>query len=334
MTQRFALLALIVGAGAIAACGGDDGSAGDAGERQAITLMLNWTPNTHHLGIYTAQQRGWYGEAGLDVRIIEPASGGVATAVAAGSADIGISVAEEVLPARASGVPVKSVATILPHNDSTLMALADEGISRPKDLEGKTYGGYEGALETELISRLVRCDGGDPAKVTMVNIGDADYLAGLELGRYDVVWVFSGWDALRAEVVEQTPITQIRFADQTECIPDWYTPLFIASESTIAERPDVVRSFLAATARGYEAAIDDPAAAAADFLAAVPEADETLVEASAQYYAPLFAEPDAGWGRQDGAIWADFGAFADEAGLLSAPVDPAAAYTDDLLPAP
>lgn len=317
---------------AVAACGG--GEARTQAEQTSITLMLNWTPNTHHLGVYTAEQRGWYDEAGLDVTIIEPASGGVAAAVAAGQADLGISVAEEVLPARASGVPVVSVATILPRNDSSLMALADEGITRPRDLEGKTYGGYEGALETELISRLVSCDGGDPAAVEMVNIGDADYLAGLELDRYDVVWVFSGWDALRAEVVAQRPVSQIRFADQTECIPNWYTPLFVASEATVAERPEVVRSFLAATARGYDAAIADPAAGAADFLAAVPEADEALVRASADYYAPRFADPGIPWGHQDPAVWRDFAAFADEAGLLSAPVDPATAYTDDLLPSP
>ena len=325
-----ALAISLLGLGAVA-CGDDDSARG--GETQPMTLMLNWTPNTHHIGVYVAEQRGWYADAGIDLRIIEPASGGAPQALAAGRADIGISMAEEILPARAAGIPVVSVATILPHNDSSLMSLADAGITRPRDLEGKTYGGYGGPLETELISQLVECDGGDPAKVEMIQIGDADYLAGLDRDLFDVVWVFSGWDAMRANEVAKNPVNEIRFDDYFDCIPDWYTPLFMASEATIADRSDMVRTFLAVTARGYTAAIDDPAAAAADFLAAVPEADEALVETSARYHAGMFVDDAVGpWGTQEAKVWTDFEAFALEAGLLTEPVDPAAAFTNDLLP--
>jgi len=328
----FAAAWLIVAA---AACSDDDGSgaATDTGVPATdLTLMLNWTPNTHHLGVYVAEQRGWYDEAGLDLRIIEPGEGGVNEAVASGRADVGISVAEEVLPARAAGVPVVSIAAILPINDSSLMALGDSGITRPRDLEGKTYGGYGGALETELITRLIECDGGDPSRLRMVEVGDVDYLAGMERGTYDVVWVFSGWDALRATAVEGRTISEIRFADHVDCIPNWYTPVFVASESAIAERSDVLRSFLAATARGYAAAAEQPEEAASDFLAAVPEADPALVKASADYYAGLFSAPDTPWGEQELEVWTSFGIFADEAGLLSEPVDPSKAFTNALLP--
>lgn len=321
-------VSLLAGAGA---CG--DADRARVGEAEPVTLMLNWTPNTHHLGIYVAEQRGWYDEAGIALRIIEPASGGAPQALAAGRADIGISMAEEILPARAAGIPVVSVATILPHNDSSLMSLAEEGIGRPRDLEGKTYGGYGGPLETELISQLVECDGGDPSQVEMVEIGDADYLAGMDRDLFDVVWVFSGWDALRANEVAEKPVNEIRFDDYFDCIPDWYTPLFMATEATIADRPDLVETFLAVTAKGYAAAIDDPSAAAADFLAAVPEADRELVDTSARYHGDKFVDDAVGpWGTQDPQVWTDFEAFARDAGLLTEPVDPAAAFTNDLLP--
>ena len=322
------LLALALSAVAVVGCGADEPAADDA---TPFTVMLNWTPNAHHVGLYVALQRGWYEDAGLDVRVIEPGSDGVAPALAAGRADVGISVAESLLPARAAGVPVVSIAAILPHNDSSLMALADRGITRPRDLEHTRYGGFGGALETELISRLVECDGGDPSTVEFVEVGDVDYLTGMDQGEFDVAWVFSGWDALRATVVEGRELTELKFADHLDCIPDWYTPLYAASEDAIEGDADRIRAFLDATGRGYEAAADDPAAATADFMAAVPEADERLVAAAVQYYAPRFSDGSEPWGTQDAEVWREFATFLTEAGLLEGDVDVDAAYTDELL---
>ena len=131
-----------------------------AQEPTAVTLMLNWTPNNHHAGIYLALANGWYADAGIALEVIEAAAAGADQVVGAGRADFGISQAESVIPARANGVPVVSIATILRFNDSSLMALTADGIARPRDLAGKTYGGYGGSLERELIDALVACDGG------------------------------------------------------------------------------------------------------------------------------------------------------------------------------
>lgn len=333
--SRRPVVAVIAAALLAVACGGDDELGGaDVGESATatpFTVMLNWTPNAHHLGLYVAEQRGWYDESGLDVRIIEPGADGVAPALAAGQADVGVTVAENVLPARAAGVPVVSIATILPHNDSSLLSLADRGITRPRDLEGQRYGGFGGALETELISRLVECDGGDPDQVDFVEIGDVDYLAGMDQGAFDVAWVFSGWDGLRATELEERQISELRFADHLDCIPDWYTPLLAASEASIEDDDERLRTFLAVTRRGYDAAASDPAAAADDLLAAAPETDRELIRAAADYYADRFSDPGSQWGVQENQVWTDFAAFAAGAGLLEGPIDVGAAYTDHLL---
>lgn len=326
---KMALAAIAVTA-VLAACGG--GNAGqDTTATTPFTVMLNWTPNAHHLGLYVADQRGWYDDAGLDVRIVEPGADGVATALAAGQADIGITVAESLLPARAAGVPVVSIAAILPHNDSSLIALADRGITRPRDLEGKRYGGFGGALETELISRLVECDGGDPNLVQFVEVGDVDYLAGMDQDAFDLAWVFSGWDALRATELEGREVTELRFADYLDCIPDWYTPLFAASEDAVDTDADSLRTFLEVTRRGYDAAANDPTAAANDLLTAVPETDSDLIHAAATYYADRFADPGTEWGVQDDQVWTDFAAFARDAGLIDNDIDVDAAFTNELL---
>jgi ABC-type nitrate/sulfonate/bicarbonate transport system substrate-binding protein len=314
-------------AAALLLTGCSPGAQQDEGLRP-VTLMLNWTPNTHHLGIYAAQENGWYEQAGLDLRILEPAEAGADQAVAGGQAQFGISQAESLLPARAQGAPVVSIATLLPSNDSSLMTLASDGITRPRDLEGKVYGGFGGALETELISRLVACDGGDPSTVSFVEVGDVDYLGGLEQDRFDVVWVFEGWDALRAREVEGADIATIPFDEHLDCIPDWYTPILITGDELIAEDPELVRAFTQATARGYELAVDDPQEAARLLLEAVPELDPTLIEASAEYHAERFASP---WGVQDEEVWSRFATFVHEAGLTETEVDAGEAFTNEFL---
>lgn len=303
-----------------------------AGRLTPVTLMLNWTPNNHHAGIYAALQNGWYKEAGIDLKIVEPASAGADQVVASGGADFGISQAESLLPARAAGAPVVSIATLLPHNDSSFFALTSSGIKRPKDFEGKTYGGYGGPLETELLSTLVKCDGGDPKKVKQVEVGNIDYLPGMEQKRFDFVWVFEGWDVLRSREVEHKDVTSVKFSDWEKCVPDWYTPVIITSEKTIKERPDLVRKFLKATARGYDLAIEKPDEAAALLLKSAPELDKGLVTASAKYHAPKYAAKGKAWGVQDAKVWTDFAAFLRKSGLLEKDVPASAAFTNDFLP--
>lgn len=302
---------------------------GADGLRETV-VMLDWTPNTNHAGLYVAAENGWYADAGLDVRIIQPGEQGGLPALASGDADIAVSVQEALLPARAQGAPVVSIAAVIASNTSSLVALSDEGIARPADLAGHRYGGFGGQLETELVRTLVACDGGDPDAVEFVEVGNVDYRAGLDRDFFDFVWIFDGWDGIRLEQAG-VETTTIPFADHFDCIPDWYTPLLATSEQLIADEPAVVAAFLDATARGYAAAIADPAAAADALLAAAPELDEDLVRASARYLAPRYA-PDGDWGVQDAQVWTDFTAFLTDAEVLTGAVDVDAAWTNEFLP--
>lgn len=323
---RWGLGLVLLGALLLAACGGDDD------ELQSATLMLDWTPNTNHAGIYVALEQGWYAEAGIDLQIVEPAAAGVEAILAEGQAQFGISYAEYLIPARLAGVNITSIAAMLPHNESSLMLLASEGVTRPADLAGLTYGGFGGALERQLISTLVECDGGDPSLVNFVEVGNIDYVPGMEQDRFDFVWVFEGWDVLRARALEGVEVTTLRFIDYTECIPDWYTPVIATSDALIESDPDLVSAFLEATARGYEYAMEHPEESAAALLSAVPELDQALVEASAAYLGPRYADEGQAWGVQEAAIWERFEAFLREAGLTDAELDISGAFTNEFLP--
>lgn len=301
-------------------------------EPRPVTFMLDWSPNTNHAGVYAARAKGWYEDAGIVIDIVQPGDNLVDQAVAAGVAQFGVSVQENVIPARAQGVPIVSLAAIIESNTSSLVALGSEGIARPRDLAGKTYGGWGGPLETALISRLVECDGGDPDAVEYAIIGNVDYLVGMEQDHYDFVWIFDGWDGIRYTEVLGEDVVTIPFIDHTECIPDWYTPVIIAGEDLIADDPDLVRDFMEATARGYRFAMENPGEAADILLEAAPELDGALVRASAGYLAGRYAADADDWGRQTLDVWTRFEAFLREAGLTETPIDVEAAFTNEFLP--
>lgn len=327
MTTRIVLAAIaLLTSPLLIGCGNDDDPA-----RRSVTVVLDWTPNTNHAGVYLARARGAYARAGLDVDIIEPDQAGALAQVAAGNAQFAFSYAEQLLPARAAGAPVVSVATVLTTNTSSLVAPADRNIRRPRDLVGRTYGTFGSPIEEPLVRALVRCDGGDPDGVRFVEVGNADYAVGFRRNAYDVVWVFDGWDVIRLRDIDGGDYTTIAFRDYLDCIPDWYTPLLAATEATLRDDPTLVRDFLAATAEGYRTAAADPAAAADALITAVPETNAPLVRASSRFLARYFQGPQRPWGFQDPAVWRRFTRFVTDNDII-ADVAADEAYTNDYLP--
>ncbi len=330
--KHVALVAVLLVALSLAGCGSSSGASTDAKGLRKLRVVLDWTPNTNHSGWYLARAKGWYRKAGLDVSFVEPGDSAALQLLAAGKADVAVSVAEDVIPARAEGLPVQSVAAIIEHNTSGLVSLAGDGIRRPRDLEGKTYGGYGGPLEIALVDQLVRCDGGDPSKVKTVDIGQADYRIGLQRNQFDAVWIFDGWDGIQLRDIDKLKTNELAFADHTACIPDWYTPLLATSERMETKRPEDLRAFLAATTRGYARAMTDPGEAADALLKASPDLDRNLVERSARYLSTRYAAAPGQWGRQRSEVWTSFAAFLLRTKVVKAKVDVADAWTDEYLP--
>ena len=98
-----ALLALALG---LAACGEKSETGGD-GETQALSLALDFYPNPDHAGIYVAQEKGYFEEAGLDVSISAPSDPAAPLKlVATGKSDLAITYEPEVVLAHEQGLPV------------------------------------------------------------------------------------------------------------------------------------------------------------------------------------------------------------------------------------
>ncbi|WP_084078741.1 ABC transporter substrate-binding protein [Demequina sp. NBRC 110057] len=338
MTPLHRIVPLAAAATLLAGCSGasadDTSSAAQAAavEPTEVTVVLDWTPNTNHSGLYLALANGWYEDAGLDVTVLEPGETSGSQLVASGQADFTYTVAEGLLPARAAGADLVSVATVIEHNTSSLLSLSEDGIERPRDLEGKRYGSYESDLEKAIISSLVACDGGDPSKVEFTPLVSDDFRIGLTEDQFDAAWVFDAWDTVRLGEVDGLDVNTLAFRDYFECIPDWYTPLIATSAATIESDPATVRAFVETTARGYEAAMEDPQAAADALMDAAPELDRELVEASAAWLADQYASSPSTWGVQSGDTWSEFSTWLADGGMLDGDPGVDEAWTNEFLP--
>lgn len=298
--------------------------------KDKVTLVLDWVPNTNHVGFYTALETGLYEKEGIELTIVQPAESASPLLVAAGRGDFGVSFQDEITYALTGDtpLPVKAVATILKHNTSGFAFLPSAGIKSPKDFEGRTYGGWGSEFEEALIRGVMKEIGADFAKVNVVNVGASDFFASFDQG-VDFRWIFYGWDGIRAEV-EGKPIEFIPLVSLSPEL-DYYTPIIIANEKQLRDNPDLVRRFLKATKDGYAYAAANPERAATHLRKSAPEISEALAIKSIQYLAPNFTSNER-WGEMKKSVWQKFGDFMFKQGLLPRKLQAETAFTNDFLP--
>ncbi len=296
-----------------------------------VKVVLDWTPNTNHTGLYVAKEKGYYEEQGLDVEIIQPGESGADQMVASGNAAFGVSYQEGVTLARIQGVPIVSIAAVIQHNTSGFASMQAKNIKTPKDFEGKTYGGWGSPAEKAVIDSLMQTQHADVNKVSIINIGDADFFTAVKKD-IDFSWIYYGWTGIEAEL-RKVPINMVYLTDYSKKL-DYYTPVLITGEKMIADKPEIVKAFMAATSQGYQFAIDHPQDAADILIKAAPDLDKNLVIASQKWLSPKYRDDAAQWGLQKQEVWENYAQWMLDHKLLEKPLDAKAAFTNDFLPKP
>ena len=325
--KRLSLVALLLVIALVAtACG----SSVDEG-LIPVTFMLDWVPNTNHTGIFVAEANGYFEDAGLAVEIIQPGEVYPEAAVASGAVDFGISFQEQVTLARADDVPIVSIAAVLQHNTSGFATAAALNVASPADFEGLRYGSFGTLFEEPTLEVLMGCAGGDFSQLEIVNTGWSDPLALISEKQIDMAWIFYGWQGFQARQ-QNVDLNVVMLEEHFDCIPDYYTPIVIASEDTIANRPELVRDLLTALSHGYDFAVESPGEAADLLLAAVPELDGELVEASQAWLSKYYRADAPRWGEQKASVWQDYSDWMVEYDILSAPISATDAFTNEFLP--
>ncbi len=229
-----------------------------ASAQDQVSVALDWTPNTNHVGLYVAQAKGWFEEAGLDVDILPYTDTSSGTLVASGVAEFGILSAVGFHSQRATGADMTVVMAIVQHETGRLVFNGErDDIQRPADLDGMTYAGFGSAWEEALISTIIANDGGEGTFDT-VTLGTSAYEA-LANGSVDFTLEVSTWEGVNSVLLNR-PQRAFRYADYG--VPDQHTTFLGGNGTWLMDNPDLAEAFVQAAQRGYAFAAQNPEEAA------------------------------------------------------------------------
>jgi putative hydroxymethylpyrimidine transport system substrate-binding protein len=329
MTARYlpplpASIAALAVALALWGCG-----AGALPRTTKATLILDFTPNAVHAGIFRALADGDYARENISLSVVAPSATEEPLAlVAAGRAQFGLADGSDVAGAVARGAGDLAVMAVVQRPLGGLIALASSHLSSPAQLQGRAVGITGVPSDLAVLDTEVRAAGGDPAKVRVVNVG-FNGAAGLLAGRLTAFTGFVPDDGVGLQASGH-PITA--FWLDRRGGPSYPGLVAFTTRAFAASHPAVVRGFVAATVLGYEATLRSPSRSLSDLLRLNPGLPRALAAASLRACLPLFTAPSVPFGTLRPARVAELSKWMLSYGLIPAPVPFARYGTDAFLP--
>jgi len=322
------LILIILGmALALSACSQIQSGNG-TGQLTKIQLPMGYIPNIQFAPFYIAIQKGYFREAGIEIEFdYKFETDGVAL-VGAGDVPFALVSGEQVLLARAQGLPVEYVTAWYQQYPVSVVAKSELGILIPQDLKGKKIGlpGLFGASYVGLRALLFAAHMSE-SDVTLDSIGfnQVDLMAA---GQQDIVVGYAANEPIQLRA-RGVPVTEIRVADYVELASNG----ILASEKVVQENPALVRAFVGAFLKGL-----------ADTIANPEEAFKT-----SESYIPNFADLDANvqkqvletsieqWkterlGYSDPQAWENMQNVLLDMGLITEKMDVNKAFTNEFIP--
>lgn len=295
---RVAVVALVVAALLVAFAGLISGCDGPGAAPDKVTLQLNWFHEAEFVGYYVAAAKGFYDAHKLDVTILEGGPGHPAREqVLNGAATFAItSFAEQkdIVSAKKSAVAVMAGFQIPP---LVIFSLTESGIREPAGLVGKKVGVTTDYWKNVLHETLSAA-GVDPSKVTEVKV-TTDDMPMLYHHQVDAWLGYAQDEPIRAEMAGY-PVTKIFPADYGV---GGYEGLVIANTGTVADHPDLVKRFVAASEEGWRYAVEHPNEAAAILDKQAPKDGLEFQKLAVRAVAPLVDTPQVPVGWIDSARW-------------------------------
>jgi len=313
-----ATMALAVG---VAACGSSDDSSDDSGSTGATkdaTLVLDFIPGAVHSGIYEAVEKGYYKDNGINLKIIEPTStADTLKLIDAGKAEFGIADGIDLATQINDGREAQGIMAIAQRPPGGLITLADEGITDPKQLEGKTVGVTGVPSDNAILDTIMADAGGSSDNVDVVTIG-FNGVQSLESGK---VQAFTGFVPADGVQVEADGYPTKSFLLDEYGGPSYPGLVVFSTESKIGEDPDLMQGFVDATIKGYQDALADPAQAIDALISQTQGIDKQLATESFKAWTPLLGPADT-FGQFNQKNLESLSTFMVDNGLSDEPIAP------------
>lgn len=220
---------------------------------QAVTLRLDWLYRSYHAPFFLGLDKGWYSEAGIDLKINEGrGSGNVVQLVGNKSDTFGFAVADAVMRGVQNDIPVLSIATIMPRHADSIFVLKKSGIAAPQALKGRSIATTPGGTSDALMPAFLKGAGLAVEDVVIVPLDPALKVSSLLQGKVDAMnapaWTLSDFAAVggaNSFLYADYGVHQVGYG-------------IVTNVETASTSPDLIRRFLAVTLRAWDYSVKHP----------------------------------------------------------------------------
>lgn len=327
-------LLLVVVAVVLAGCTGTaQNSNGKAKkELEDMSVMLDWYPNAVHSAIYVAQEKGYFKDEGLNVKIEMPADTNDPLKLAAtGKVDLALSYQTQTVISRAEGIPVVSVATLVRHPLDVIMSKKESGIKTPKDLEGKNVGYPSTSISEALVATMVKKDGGNFSKVKMTDVG-WDLMPSIATNHVDAIiggYINHEYLLLNKEGYHMDAMKLTDYG-----VPDNYELVLVTGEKTLAKKKESIEKFWRAVTKGQEDVKKNPEKGLQVLLNHENDSfplDKGVETKSLDTLLPLMEDSGVPFGYQEADKWKDVANWLYDTGVIKEKVDSSKVFKNIVL---
>jgi NitT/TauT family transport system substrate-binding protein len=295
---------------------------------EPIRLTMSFRPDIQFAPMYVAVSQGFAAEEGLEVEFNHMAETEAVQLVGVNELPFAIVSGEQVLLARAQGLPVVYVMAWWRDYPVAVAASVDAGITSPEDLAGRRIG-IPGLFGASYIGfrALIDSAGLTEDDLMLDSIGYTQVEA-LSQGLDEAVVVYANNEPVQLEKLGY-PVDVIRVADYVHLTSNG----LITNEDVLRENPDLVRRMVRTLIQGIQSTLKDPELAfeiSKDYVEGLAQADrEVQMQVLTRSLDFWRAEQI---GHSDPQAWENMQNVLLEMGLLEAPVDLSSAYSNDYLP--
>jgi putative hydroxymethylpyrimidine transport system substrate-binding protein len=309
---------LLLVAALLAGCGSN--AHHHTGPRPA-TLVLDFTPNAVHAGIYTALTRGYDRAAGVALHVVAPsASTDAIRLLATGRVDFAILDIHDLAIARNRKQAVVGILPIVEHPLASVIAQPRD--ATPRRLAGQTVGVTGAPSDTAVLNSILIGSGAHPSTVKRITIG-FNAVSDLLAGRVAAATAF--WNDEGVTLARRRPGFHV-FRVENYGAPAYPELVLCANAAELRSDPSLVRDTVTALVRGYDATLADPAAAAHALESRVPGLDASLVSVELRGLLPAFRGPGGRFGALDPARLRAWSQWEARFGIVKHPPDAATTF--------
>lgn len=291
-------------------------------------LTMGFIPNIQFAPVYVAIDKGYFRDAGFDVVLEYGNEADAVALVGAGEQTFAIASGEQILLARAQGLPVTYVAAWYQEYPVGAVSFAEKNIRTPEDLAGLTVGipGLYGASYIGFIA-LLNAGGLTEEDVTLLSIGFNQVEALVtEQVQAGVIYLANEPVVLRSKGYD---VDVVRVADYMDLVSNG----LVTNEDAVNNNPEMVSAFIQALLMGIADTIEDPDEAyeiSKDYVESLAEADRSVQFSVLTESIKLWQADRLGFSDPQG--WANMQDVLLDMGLINQTQDLEQAFTNDLLP--